>query len=349
VVSQEEGAHMTRRALSVLVILSALLPFPRSAFSQQTRLLIVVGLGGDAQYREVFHGWAMDLVTAAKEELGIAPDHITYLAERTDVAPEIVQARSTVDNIGSVLAAMARDADPQDRVLIVLIGHGTGDGEDVEFNLPGPDLTPKALDVMLDGFSSQTVAVVNTSPSSGPFVEGLSGPNRVILTATRTAQERNETQFGAFFVKALQEGASDLDKDGRISLLEVFDYSREEVERYYQEQNLLATEHAQLDDDGDGEGTTELTEEASDGWLARTFWLGSVRGAASAVPELDSISDPELRSLYAEKADLERRIQELRGVRAQMEQTLYEEELEALLVDLALTNRKIREKGGGGS
>jgi len=317
--------------------------------AQDTHLLLVVGLGGDPEYRKVFHGWAVDMTSAAVERLGLAENRIVYLGERPDDAPNVIHDRSTLENMASVLARMARDVGPQDRLLILLIGHGSGIGDDVQFNLPGPDLTPQDLDVMLNDFPTQTVAVVNTSPSSGPFIPVLSGPNRVVLTATRSAQEKNETQFGGFFVEALREDRSDLDKDGRISLLEAFQYASREVDRYYESQNLLATEHAQLDDDGDGEGSTELGDDVSDGRLARAFWIGTSSGATTQGVVPDSITDPELRRLYEEKAELERRVQELRALRGQMEESRYEQELESLLVELALKNREIRAKGGGGS
>ena len=316
--------------------------------AQDVRLLTVVGLGGDPEYRELFHGWAVDLTSAAVERFGLSEDHIIYLGERPADAPGIVDDRSTLENMGAALARIAGEVGPRDRILVILIGHGTGEGEEAQFNLPGPDLTPQALDVMLGDFGTQTVAVVNTSPSSGPFLPVLSGPNRVILTATRTAQERNETQFGGFFVEALKGEGSDLDKDGRISLSEAFQYAKAEVDRYYESLNLLATEHAQLDDDGDGEGSGELGGDSTDGRLAGTFWLGysSLSFSAPTVP--DSTLDPALLRLYREKAELEQRVLELRALRGQIEEARYEEELESLLVELALKNREIREKGGGG-
>jgi len=336
----------TRVAALVALLLGPILAVP--AAGQDTHLLVVVGLGGDPAYRELFHEWAVETVSAAEERLGVSRDRITYLGERPDDSPEIIDARSTSENLAASLARISGAAGPRDRVLILLIGHGTGDGTEVEFNLPGPDLTPEALEVMLADFSTQTVAVVNTSPSSGPFVAGLSGPNRVILTATRTAQEKNETQFGGFFVQGLTEDDSDLNKDGRISLLEAFQYAHREVERFYETRNLLATEHALLDDNGDGEGSTELGDDAADGRLAASFWLGGggLAGARAEVP--DSLIDSELLRLYQEKAELEARVLELRGLRAQMEESRYERELEALLVELALKNREIRAKGGGG-
>jgi hypothetical protein len=312
-------------------------------------VLIVVGLGGDPEYREIFHGWASALRSAAVERFGVDPERIVYLGESPDLAPELIHDRSTRENIGSALAAMAAEAAPQDRILVVLLGHGSGQGESARFNLPGPDLSPGDLDVFLNGFPTQVVAVVNTAPSSGPFVGGLAGENRIVVTATRTAQERNETQFGGFFVEALTADGSDLDKDGRISLLEAFQYAAREVDRYYEERNLLATEHAQLEDDGDGVGSTEVGEDSTEGWLARGFWLGSAEGAAVASGEVpDSITDPVLLRLYEERAGLERRIAELRALRGQMEESRYERELEELLVAMALKSREIREREGGG-
>lgn len=334
------------RAATLLVAASALLTLPGPAWGQDTHLLLVVGLGGDPEYRDTFHGWAEDLATTAVGRLGLDPERVVYLGERPEDHPGIIQDRSTKENMASAMARMAGDAGPQDRVLVVLIGHGTGSRDAAQFNLPGPDLTPADLDVMLRDFPSQTVAVVNTTPSSGPFVKGASGPNRVILTATRTAQEGNETQFGAYFVEALKGDGTDLDKDGRISLLEAFEFTRLEVQRYYDEQNLLATEHAQLDDNGDGVGATEVGEDTPDGWLARRFFLGPSSALSTAVP--DSITDPELLRLYEERATLERRVQELRALRGHMEEAQYEKELEDLLVALALKNREIRAKGGGG-
>jgi hypothetical protein len=314
---------------------------------QESHLLVVVGLGGDPEYRAQFHGWAAELATAAVDRFGLSEERVVYLGERPADDPSVIDDRSTVDNIAAALTEMAATAGPRDRVLIVLIGHGTGQGREVEFNLPGPDLTPEELDEMLENFPSQTVAVVNTSPSSGPFIPVLSGTNRVVLTATRTAQERNETQFGGFFVEAMTGEGTDLDKDGRVSLAEAFQYARVEVDRYYASLNLLATEHALLDDNGDGEGSGELGDEVPDGLLASGFWLSSAGAATTGLAVPDSVTDPALRRLYEERADLERRVVQLRALRGQMEEARYEQELETLLVELALKNREIREKGGG--
>ncbi|MFL5335147.1 MAG: C13 family peptidase [Geminicoccaceae bacterium] len=93
---------------------------------------------------------------------------------------------------------------PNDEVFILLIGHGSFDGKQAAFNLPGPDLTAGDFAELLSKLASQRVVFVNTASSSGPFVDALKGPGRTIVTATKTGGERNEPRFPAFFVEAFQ-------------------------------------------------------------------------------------------------------------------------------------------------
>jgi hypothetical protein len=324
---------------------------PGSGAAQESHALIVVGLGGTEEYRTTFHRWATESRDALIA-LGMPRQNITYLGERPDEQPGEMDGESTREGLERALNQIAGRAGPDDRILVILIGHGTSQGNDASFNLPGPDVSPAEFAALLDGaFGRRPVAVVNTASASGPFVAAITGEHRVIVTATRTAQERNETRFGRFFVEALQGDAADLDKDGRLSLLEVFRYASSEVARNYEEENLILTEHAVLDDNGDGEGSSEPDDVTGDGALASSFWVGATRvvaaGGGRAV-QLDSISDPVLRRLYEEKTEIEGRITSLRLLREQMEASEYDAQLEGLLVQLALKNREIEAQGGGG-
>jgi hypothetical protein len=226
---------------------------------------------------------------------------------------------------------------------VVLIGHGTAQGEEGKFNLPGPDMSGEELAAALAVFPTQTVAVVHTGSAGGGFVAPLSGPNRITLSATRTSRERNATEFAAFFVEALTGDGSDLDKDGQISLLEAFTYTRAEVARQYAEDNEILTEHAVLDDNGDGEGSPDASTTAADGRLAAGFRLGRTAVTAQAT------DDPALAKLYEERREIMGRIDGLRASRDAMTEERYDEALEALLVELALKNREIKAREGGGS
>lgn len=320
------------------------------ARAQQTHVLVVVGLGGDPLYTEQFHGWASALIDAAMENYGVPADNITYLGERVDVDPERIDDRSTRDNVRAAIDAIAERAGPTDHVAIVLFGHGTfTDGP--KFNLPGRDPSPEDFAPMLDRLGRRRVTFVNTASASGPFVETLSGEGRVVMTATRNGRERNATRFGGYFVEAFGEGGeeADQDRDSRVSMLEAFTYARLKVLAEYETEGILRTEHALLDDNGDGEGTEEPDPLEGDGMLARTAFLTA--GEVLAAERMPFADDPELAPLYAQRTELEARIDELRILRGGAEQEAYEAELERLLIELALKSREIRqlEEARGGA
>jgi hypothetical protein len=326
------------RFLAAAFVLTAALA--SAAHGQETHALVVGGIGGDAAYRSTFQEWAATFVTAATERLGIPSENVTYLAERPEDDP-LASDKSTRTNIERAVAEIAQRAAPQDRVIILLIGHGAYSRGVSTFNLPGPDLSSTDFSVLLDQLSEQRVVFVNSSSASGGWVKDVSAPGRTIITGTKTGMERNETVFGGYFVAAFDEDGADVDKDGRISVLEAFRYATREVTRSYQSDGRLQTEHALLDDNGDGEGSTEIGEDALDGALARTFLLGAT---AAVVPETD---DPVLKRWYGERADLERRVVELRAIKDTMDPERYDAEIEGLLVELALKNREIRRREGG--
>ncbi|NNG17243.1 MAG: hypothetical protein HKM89_12255 [Gemmatimonadales bacterium] len=324
-----------------LLWISALVA-PLVTLPAQTHLVVVAGLGGEARYRDSFHQWATELMDAATGRLEVPAGNIIYLAESTDRDPTRIQARSTKENLERVLGELAAGAATNAQVFIVLIGHGSARGGEPKLNLPGPDLTAEDLARLLEAFPTQTIVVVNFASASGDFIPALSGPRRIVITATKSGAERNQTRFGRFFVDAFAGDQSDVDHDGNVSLLEAFTYARREVVRTYEQQGILLTEHAMLDDNGDKEGSHEPDPATADGALARTITLGG-GGAERA------IRDPELTALYEKKRSIEQAIAELQRDKGQLESAVYERRLEEFLLDLAGTNRAIREREGGGS
>lgn len=307
--------------------------------AQNTHLLLVAGLGGTPEYTAAFHGWLSRFADAASEKYGVERGRIVYLGERTELDPTLVSARSTAENIRSAFARLAVSMAPADELIVLLVGHGTFRNDEARFNIPGPDMTPGEFGFLLDGLGDRRVTFVNTASASGPFVEALSGPNRTIIAATRTGRERNVTRFGLHFVEAFAGEDADMDKNSRVSMLEAFGYALREVEREYEGDNQLLTEHAVLDDNGDGEGSREFGEAGSgDGALARRVFLSAAGGA---IAELVT-TDPVLRALFEAKAEIEARIDALRARKDQMPLERYEDQLEELLVELALKNREIR-------
>ena len=318
---------------------TVLVPAPAYA---QTYLVIVSGIGGEPAYQERFLAWSSALADAARDRLGIADDHTTVLGEQPDRDARM-RGRSTRANVDAAFTDLAARAEPGARIVVVLIGHGSTVGGEARINLPGPDMRAEDFAALLSPFATQEIVLVNLTSASGDWIGPLSGDRRVVVTATRSGTERDESLFGGYFVTALTAEDADTDKDGRVSILEAFEYAKAEVARTYEQQNRLLSEHALLDDDGDGRGSHEIDPASGDGARARTVFLA----ADSATASRSATDDPELRALYAERDRLEGAVADLRARKNSMDPTAYEAELEGLLLALARTNRDIRTREGG--
>lgn len=305
----------------------------------RTHVLVVTGLGGAPEYSEQFRTEAESLLDALDRRLGVR-ETVAWLAEDEALSPRVA-GRATLEAVEREVLAMANRAGPSDVALILLLGHGSGRGEESRFSLPGPDLSGEALSMWLHAFPTQTVAVVNAASASGGFVPAVAGERRIVVTATRSARERERTHFGGFFVDAFALDEADVDKDERVSLLEAFRYATGEVRRRYERDNEMLTEHALLDDDGDGEGSLEPGPDGPDGTLANRFFLARAPAALAGA----AADDPAVAALLARKREVEDGIAALRARRDEMEEEEYDAQLETLLVELAGINRAIREGG----
>jgi len=327
---------------TLLVAAALVLVLVSPAWAQPgSHLLVVVGLGGDSDNAERFHRWASAIVDAARDRYGLPADDVIYLGEHPARDPKRCSGRSTreaVDQAAGLLAARAR---PGDRVFIVLIGHGASATGAARFNLPGPDLTAAEFSKLLDRFAAQSVIFVNTASASGGFVAALSAKNRVIITATLNEGERNQARFGEYFADGLSSLDADADKDGRVSMLEAFTWARGRVAESYERDGQLLTEHAVLDDNGDGKGSDTPGQPGADGSLARTVFLAA---APSGDGALANAADPELRALAVKRRALEGQIAALQAVKEKTDAAAYARDLEQFLLELARTNRAIRER-----
>ena len=311
------GAGMNRRH-RVALMLACTLVAPAPAAAQRVHLLVVSGLAGEPRFRARFERTAALLADTARTRWGVADSSLIVLAD--DAPGSSRRPRSTRDEIAQAFVRLSRRVAPGDVLLVFIEGHGSGEGLGSRVSLPGPDATAADFAGWLGGFARQSVVFVNAASGSGDFVGVLAKPGRVVVTATRTAVERNETTFGAPFVRGITGGEADADKDGQVSVLEAFTYARKEVERAYETDDRMLTEHAVL----------------SDSALARTVAFGGARHS----------TDPRVVALVAERQALESQVAALRARKGSLDTAAYEHELERLLVAIAEKTRAIRGAGG---
>jgi hypothetical protein len=306
------------RSACAALALAALAAAPLAA--QRTHVLIITGLGGEPRYSRAFVEQGTALHDLARTQWRVADSSLVWLAEDPARDPARIRGRSTREAVGEAFLTLSRRVSAGDVLVVMLIGHGSGEGNGSRVNLPGADPTAADYADWLAGFGRQTVVFVNAASASGDFVPALRGESRVIVTATRGPFERNETLFGTHFVRGLTSAEADADKDGRVSVLEAFTYATREVARAYAADQRLLTEHAQV----------------SDSTLASRVAFG---GAAAS-------DDPRVVALVAERRALEEQLAALRGRKDTMPPAAYEQELERLLVAIAEKTREIRAAGG---
>lgn len=302
-------------------------------------LLVLVGLAGDPEHGELFHKWGGELAEAAGR-LGIPADHVVYLVDQTQEGDKNVTGKATVEEISKTFDRFAKQATPEDAVYVVLFGHGSYDGKTAKFNLPGPDISAADFNTQFRKLPTKQIVFVDTTSASGPFLNELSATGRTIITATRNGAENFSTLFGGYFVDALTGEEADADKNRRVSMLEAFQFAKAAVQRAYEKEGLLSTEHALLDDNGDKSGSADPSTNGPDGKVASLLAIGSAADAA-ALP-----TDPKLRALVLEQRELEHRVESLRLLKESMDPAKYQSELEKLVTDLALKTREIRSLEG---
>lgn len=324
---------MKPRVLLIALVLAALAA-SSTARASQPHLMVVGGVGGEDYYSELFHRWVETLVDVSTQRLGVPPKRLIRLEAEPSLAGAAKPSRK--ENVLAAIDRLARTSGTGDVIAIVLLGHGTARGDRALFNLPGPDISAAELAAALDRLAGRTVAVVVAAPSSAPFIDAISGEGRIVVTATATASENQHTRFGGHFIDALADDEADTDKDGRVSVLEAFRLATREVERAFSNENLLRTEHAMLDDNGDGIGSRDPSGDGGDGELAAHTHL------VEPAFQPDTATGREALALEIEARRLVDRVEALKRDKGILAPDDYRQRLESLLVELALNRRAYR-------
>ena len=284
------------------------------------RVIVVVGAAGADEYSGQFSEWAAHWQQSAS--------HARCTVIGTESA-EVDDKKSLHNTIRELEANTVTG-----EVWLVMIGHGTYDGQRAKFNLRGPDVEASELKAWLLPLK-QRLVVINCASSSSPFINELSGANRIIVTATKDGHQYNFSRFAQFMAASINDPAIDLDKDGQTSVLEAFCSASQSVQGFYDQENRLATEHALIDDNGDGLGTPAEWFEGTranrnpkqgiaDGIAANQVFLQR-RG-------VDATLTAEQRT---KRNELETKLERLRVNKSRMTEDQYLLEIEPILIELA--------------
>ncbi len=273
--------------------------------SATTYYLTVAGIGGEPDYEQRF-------VSYAKET------EKTLKAHSTDAQVEtLFGANATRANVHAALERIEKAAKPADAFVLLLIGHGTFDRE-YKLNLPGPDVSAAELAGWLNKIPAGRQLVVYTTSASGGANDALKRANRLVISATKTGSEKNATVFARYWVEALNDPSSDVDKNGTISAMEAFRFAERKTKAFYEEQKRIATEHPIIDDPGKG----------------LTFTVARLNAEAVS-------ADPAKRALQAKRDSIETQIDQLKYNKALIDPASYKTQMSKLLLELARTQEEL--------
>lgn len=293
------------------------------ALHASTFYVTVAGLGGEQDYEQRFTSQAQEI------------DKLLHGSSTDAKVTTLYGPQATKANVQNALAQVAREAKPGDAFVLMLIGHGSFDGYDYKMNLPGPDISGVELASLLDRIPCTRQLVVNMTSASGGSRAALEKANRVVITATKSGNEKNATVFARFWVEALRDPGADTDKNETVSALEAFTYASAKTADFYDTQKRLATEHPTLEDTGLGDGERKPSPENGEGLKAAQFPLLRIGSAQIAA------NTPEKKALLEKRDQLEEQIDKLKYEKAAMPADEYKKQLEDLLIQLAKTQAEL--------
>jgi hypothetical protein len=266
--------------------------------------LILVGLPGDEEHDELFAYTVKQWREWLTGVLGFSPGEVRVLsggATQTGVSDGV----ATREAIEKEAARLKKSLRSGDRLWVFFLGHANFDGEHAWFHLPGPDLRDDDLGKLFADVKCREQIFWMTTSESGRFVKILSGKGRIVMAATRTQNEDNETEFPHAITKVAKRPLAelDVDGDGKLSVLELYYRIVAEVQTLYATDERIPTEHSQLDDNGDGVGT-ERPLVADKG--EKTEGVDGILSAGTILPYRDVPLKAEKEEPKAEKPKAEK-------------------------------------------
>ena len=286
-------------------------------------LILVIGAPGADEYKETFQACATRWQDAAKR----ADAGCTVIGQIDPPAQDLEKLTRSINEMISV--------ETTEPLWIVFIGHGTFDGRTASLNLNGPDVSAEKMAELLQP-AKRPIAFIACASCTSPFINALSAPNRIIISATKDGNQIQYSRFGDAMSQAIGGLDADINRDGQTSLLEAWLFASRRTAEFYTTEGRLATEHALIDDNGDSKGTRA---EVYDGDRLKIGIENADQLDGTQAARWNFVRSDEERLLSPEQRhtrdDLERKLEDLRLRKATFTESEYLTELESILVPIA--------------
>lgn len=227
-------------------------------------LMVVCGLPGDAEHRERLTRATRQIALSAPQVFGITEGQRVVLAGDEEMVAALSSDLpacqvATRELMEESIATIGSRLKPQDAVWVILLGHANLHGKSSYFNLAERDIDQVGFAELVGQLQCQQKVFWISTPVSGFWLRPLGADNTVSISATEAALELTGTEMPYALGDVLagesqHQPLADIDQDGRLSLLDLYLAVNVEITARFAALERLQTEHAQLDDDGDGRG-----------------------------------------------------------------------------------------------
>lgn len=297
-------------AMAILIGVSAW----SSAATAAVRAVVVSGIGGNTEFAAAFTEQSDDIAQALKTITRTDAD--VQLLQGADATREAVL--NAIDKVADDAQQSNGTADEISTFVLVLVGHGNVNREGYQYNVPGPDVSVTDLIGALAGLPMREQLVVASTSASGALLSPLKQDGRTLITATKSGGELNAVRFSEYFAQALATDVADVDRNELLTVREAFTFANTATQQYFEDQKLLASEHARL--------------AGADSNIFTLATLGALKEARN---------NPVVANLLTQRSALEADFYALRARKAQFNETDYYQQLEGVLIQIAQLQGRI--------
>ncbi len=219
------------------------------------KVWIFNGDPGDEEHHELYQKNLTELRKSFTKTYGIAAEHVRAFYGPKEAGYEGVCSKEVL--LAELKqAAAATKEEKAGPVWIVLQGHANSIPGGALFNLPGPDVSPREMAAALEGATPEVpiVIFVTTAASEG-FLRPLAAPGRIVITANSPGDPENQNDFSLALAAALEAKGTDADRDGVVTVTELFVACHAQIEAMCAKAGYMIREHSQIDGNGDGRAT----------------------------------------------------------------------------------------------
>ena len=243
--------NMKMRPLLLLTIVLGALPACHGAPPGRTWAVLASGLNKDPEEHQDKARAILTFQRYLLDEGQVSPDRLIVCMDPNSFAATDQTRPCDRSTLRHTLGTLAQSVTDQDRFVFYYVGQANRVQDTLRLNLPGPDLCHPDLVQDLNALKPASMLIILDCPCAGLAIAPLARKDRVIIAGAGSDQPLS-TRFSQYFLPALADPVSDSNQDTRISVLEAFRVAVQQIDAFYDDRDLVATETPLLEDDADG-------------------------------------------------------------------------------------------------